>query len=768
MEIREKLLLTGPNRRSDNTLLEQQLVLGPRELEALAPRIDALRRRLLATLQSQGIAPPAGEDVASHEGVEVGAVFASLFTATALALQTAAGHRVAEQGFVRDSAGNGVWAWFEYEDDEVGRRASALALRLLSELEPALDWQRETADDLSGFSRRYEEFLEFARARVLPRDVDALVRACHRLDVPVVKLERAPYQGVQGAFRIRPNGLLKLGHCAYQQLLDGNFCVSRNAALLPLLHDREARLARLAQLHTLAPRHDSDGGDCHRLLVADHQVLGVICNGLELPLAQVHESALLLARSISSRLDVGMLVLDIVTRDIGGPLAESGAAVTGLELAPRLDELLPAHSPLLERAAEAFVRWLYPPGHPARIPIVAVTGTNGKTTTSRMITRIMKFAGRRVGTVCSGGFYIGEQLEGTPRQFGGDLQHHLFERPEVDFAVLEEYFGRIARAGFPFRWCDVAVLTNVTADHLGRIGTHTLAEMAALKGAVATRARERVVLNADDAHCLAMAASLAPERVCVVSQLMSHAELQARLPAARGTCVLETIEDAEWIVLHDRGVRTPVIAVNDIPASFRGDARHNVSNAMQAAAACHASGAEAPALRAGLASFVMDFDSNPGRLNIYDGLPFRVIMDYAHNADGYRTLSAFVDRQRVTGRRIVMMSAVGDRLDHDVMTAAAEMAGHFDHYVCRNYLGIRGERPPQAMPELLKTGLCRAGVPEDAITTIADPTEAIHFCLNMAAKGDLLVLLPGDNEFASTWELLGTFAAQLAHRETGA
>ena len=96
------------------------------------------------------------------------------------------------------------------------------------------------------------------------------------------------------------------------------------------------------------------------------------------------------------------------------------------------------------------------------------------------------------------------------------------------------------------------------------------------------------------------------------------------------------------------------------------------------------------------------------------------------------------------------------------------MAGHFDHYVCRNYLGIRGERPPQAMPELLKTGLCRAGVPQDAVTTIADATEAIHFCLHMAAKGDLLVLLPGDNEFASTWELLGTFAAQLAHRETGA
>ena len=106
-----------------------------------------------------------------------------------------------------------------------------------------------------------------------------------------------------------------------------------------------------------------------------------------------------------------------------------------------------------------------------------------------------------------------------------------------------------------------------------------------------------------------------------------------------------------------------------------------------------------------------------------------------------------------------------------MLAAAAEMAGHFDHYVCRNYLGIRGERPPDTMPELLEVGLREAGVPEHAITTIADATEAIHFCLNIAANGDLLVLLPGDNEFASTWELLGTFDAQgarIPHRETGA
>lgn len=210
---------------------------------------------------------------------EVGAAFASLFSATALALQTAAGHRVAEQGFVRDSAGNGVWAWFEYEHDEVGTRASVF-LQLISELEPALDWQPEAAQEPSTFPPP----CRIPRVRARTRPATRRRRARPGLPSPgcaAWKLERAPYQGLQGAFRIRPNGLLKLGHCGQQQL-DGNFCITRNAALLPLLHDREALLARLGQLHTLAPRDDCAGGDCHRFLVVDHQVLGVVANGREL------------------------------------------------------------------------------------------------------------------------------------------------------------------------------------------------------------------------------------------------------------------------------------------------------------------------------------------------------------------------------------------------------------------------------------------------------------------------------------------------------
>lgn len=131
-------------------------------------------------------------------------------------------------------------------------------------------------------------------------------------------------------------------------------------------------------------------------------------------------------------------------------------------------------------------------------------------------------------------------------------------------------------------------------------------------------------------------------------------------------------------------------------------------------------------------------------------------MDYAHNADGFRRISAFVDRQTVAGRKVVMFSVAGDRRDDDIRLAAAEMAGHFDRYVCRNYTGTRG-RGPEEVPALLKAGLCEGGVPASHVSTIPDAAAAIRFCLSQGAPGDLLVLLPGDNELASTWEQVKSF-----------
>ncbi len=822
MEVREYLQLIGPNRRSERTIIEQQIVLTHEELGTLSSRLLYLRDSLDSTLHTLAVQTGEWLSANSVESDDALGSFARLFTGTALALQRSAGHRVNEHGFLLDRAGQGVWAWFEYEHDEVGERALMLALRLLADLEPALQWKTEDPAASGDFAGLYQRFLGFARPLVLPLDAETIMAAAQRLDVPCVKLERDPYKGVQGDFRIRLNGLLKLGHCGHQHVVDGTFCITRNADLLPLLRDREALRQKLMQLQVALPARDVDAGNCvmtrrairaaerigypvvvkpgnrnrrngvtlnvrnaqevrdavelarrvsshvsveamveggtYQVLVANHEVLGVITAGQELPLAKVHETTLILASRISTQLDSGMLVLDIVTTDPGRPLAETGGAVVDLDLSPELDGFLPWGSQLLDQAAEAFIHWLYPAGSTSRIPIVAVTGTNGKTTTCRMISRIMQTAGRHTGMVCSEGIYIEEQFEAKRGDIGHGVHHRVFEYPNVDFAVLEEYFGRIARVGFPFSWCNVAVCTNVTADHLGRIGTHTLEQMAELKVAVPQRARDAVVLNADDQYCLEMATLVTARTVCLVSCQQSQETLAALLQKPACFFVLERLDAKDWIVIYDSGLREILMAVADIPATFCGAAMHNTSNAMHAAAACYLSGADIGSIRHGLTSFKMTFEDTPGRLNIYDGLPFRVIMDYAHNADGFRKLCEFIDKQQVPGRKIVMMAIPGDRQEADIMAAAAEMSGHFDHYVCRNYVSTRG-RPTEDVPRLLKAGLLRAGISETAISTVPNAAEAIRFSLHLASEGDLLVLLPGDVEIASTWELIMSYAA---------
>lgn len=827
MESREYLLLIGPNRRSERTIIERQWLLSDEELAALDLRGEQLRERLCTRLQVLGAGAgdfgKAGTQLTTAGGTDSSyALFAELFTGTAICLQCAAGHRVGASGFNIDRAGNGVWAWFEYEHDEVGLQASDLAARLLADAEPALIRGESEPIPDRDLDTLFQEFLEFARPLVLPLDTEALLDAALRLDVPCVKLERDPYQGVKGDFRIRPNGLLQMGHCGRQQTVDGTFCITRNAGLMPLLRDRAAMRGVLNELGVLLPRIDADTANCFmpkrairaagrigypvvvkpgirhrgsgvtldirdeaalraavekagrlgnqvlleamvpgdsiRVLVVGMRILAAVQDGELVPVDGLPPSCCEISLRIARHLDCGMVAVDIVSqegvaRDLGEPNPEITCAVVDVDCAPELDRLLPDGSPLLAQAAEAFVRWLYPLPAEARIPIVGVTGTNGKTTTCRMITRIMQGVGYHTGMVCSDGIYLDEQFQATRGDIGHGAHHHIFEDRNIDFAVFEEYFGRIARLGFAYYWCNVAVCTNVTPDHLGRIGVHDLDQMAELKRALPVRARDGVVLNADDDRCLGMAQGLHPSKLCLASRGKSPQELESLLDRPVCACVIEEIEGEDWIVLHDQGSRLPIAPVMGIPATFSGTAAHNVDNAMYAAAACHLAGASPEQIRAGLGSFTMGFETAPGRLNVYEKLPFRVVMDYAHNLDGFAQICRFVDQQELSGRKILMVGFSGDRRDAEIVAAAAGLAGHFDHYVCRNFRYLR-KRQPHEIPALMKAGLLGAGVGEGAISVVENVDAAVQFTLDVAQPGDLVVLLVGSTEFQPVWTLL--------------
>jgi len=828
MNIAETLLYYANNRRGDCRFIEQNLILKDSEKLAFAAAQPALHERLNGRLKDSGITGDFLAKMEKDQAGEPGIAFAALYCDLALALQQAAGHQVYARDILRDHNGKGVWAWFEFEHDELAYPTAALAIGLILEAVPELERGAVADDEMENLlnsesSYLVQKLMDTARPLALPRDVKAMMEAASQAGIPCVRLDQDPFQGFVSAFRKRPDRLLKLGHGQHQLTVDGTFCIDRCRSLLAQINDREAMRKHLLNAGFPVPPRDPATGNCimfrralraaanvgypvvvkpgrrehgadvalaietdvglknaidaarsvssvvsvegmvagesNRLLLANHRVLGFVRGDREFTPDLVHESTMALAEKLSLQLNTGMLSLDVVTADISRSLTDTGGAAVDLNLAPDLDALLPPNSALMEQAVEAFLQYLYPQGQASRNPIVTVTGTNGKTTTTRMIARIMQRAGHHTGLNCSDGVYIGKDFEGRNSEYGASSQHHILSSPEVDFAVFEEWFGRICRAGFAYKASDVAVCLNVTNDHLGRIGTHTMEQMAAVKESVVARASKAAVLNADDPYCLAMAPRMTARNVCLVS-LGQGGKLPAQdLSQELYRCNIEPVNGNDWIVLHGDGRRLPITAVNDIPATFNGTASFITSNAMHAAAACYLAGATAEAIQQGLQSFSMDFNTTPSRLNVFDDLPFRVIMDYASNPDSFRKLSAFVDLQDCGGRKVITAAMPGDRRDEEFFASARELAGHYDHYVCRNFEDTRG-RPAAEIPELMRTGLLAAGVPEDAITVITDASAAIDYCIDTATGGDLIVLQCYDPEFSPTWEKLQRLSSE--------
>jgi cyanophycin synthetase len=284
--------------------------------------------------------------------------------------------------------------------------------------------------------------------------------------------------------------------------------------------------------------------------------------------------------------------------------------------------------------------------------------------------------------------------------------------------------------------------------------------MAELKRALPERARCAAVLNADDAHCRDMIDAMTANTLGLVSMQSDAAELNV-LGAGRKTClcVLEKVNGTEWLVLHDAGQRMALLPVDQVPATFEGTARFNVSNAMHAALAAYLAGICPDTIVAALGGFAAGHDTTPGRLNVCDSLPFKVVMDYAHNIDGYRQILNFIDHQAGNGRKILMLGALGDRLDEDIRAAVGVLAGRFDHYVCRNYHIFRG-RPSDELPAFIKEILISQGVPEAAISTVLEPDQAIPHTLSVARPGDFVLLLVDNAEIAKGWKVLDDWAAE--------
>jgi cyanophycin synthetase len=436
-------------------------------------------------------------------------------------------------------------------------------------------------------------------------------------------------------------------------------------------------------------------------------------------------------------LDVGGV--DFLSNDITESYRSIGGGICEVNAAPGFRMHVAPSEGTPRDVAAPVIDMLFPPGSSARVPIAAITGTNGKTTTARMLAHIAKMAGFIPGLTTTDGVYIDGQ-----RTVAGDMTGPVSARmvladPQIDIAVLETARGGLLRAGMGVNEVNVGAVLNVQPDHLGLKGIDTLEQLAEVKRVVVEVATDCAVLNADDALVMKMSGYTEAQHICYVTMNPQHALVREHIRAGARACALEAGVNGQMITLYDKGGHIPLLWTHLIPATLEGRATHNVQNAMFAAAMAFSLGFKLDAIRQGLRTFDTTFFQAPGRMNLFNEHPFKVLFDYGHNAHAVGMISELAQRLEVPGRRIVVLAAPGDRRDEDLVAIARAAAGRFDHYICRRDDGLRG-RAPDEVPRIQAAALQESGVPAAAITVIPDEQQAIDTALNMGKAGDLVVI----------------------------
>ena len=464
--------------------------------------------------------------------------------------------------------------------------------------------------------------------------------------------------------------------------------------------------------------------------------------------------------------------VDVRLPDIAAPLHPAGAGAPGaaagavieINASPGLRMHLAPSAGRARDVAGAIIDQLYPPGVPSRVPIVAVTGTNGKTTTVRMIGHILTQAGLRTGMATTDGVWIGGQLARAGDASGPRSAELVLDDPSVEAAVLETARGGIIRGGLGYDCADVAVVANITADHLGADGVDDLEDLTHIKALVAEEVQRggTVVLNADDPRTAALANRPAVRDQRPVIRFFSlngkNPVLVAHRMAGGITCELRGTD----LVEARGGEETVLLSVLDIPGSFGGAASHLVANALAAVSACRALGVSVKDIRRGLASFT-PLRANPGRGNVYQVAGCPVIVDYGHNPAALATMGRLL-REAWAGDPVAAITLPGDRRDDLVAETAATVAAWFGRVVVYEDSDLRDRRPGE-MTALISAALERQR-PGITIVPADGPGDALCSALRLASPGDPVLLLY--EKLAAVHAVLGSLGATACSADSAA
>ena len=450
---------------------------------------------------------------------------------------------------------------------------------------------------------------------------------------------------------------------------------------------------------------------------------------------EIHPDNIWIAQRIAKTIGLDIAGIDVVTTDISKPLREVDGVIVEVNAAPGLRMHICPSEGIARNVAEPILEMLFPPSTPTRVPIVAITGTNGKTTTTRLIAHIFKQTGQIVGYTTTDGIYIGENLVEAGDTTGPQSAQVILQDPTVEVAVLETARGGMLRSGLAFKACDVGVVLNVAADHLGIGDIETVEDLAHLKSIVAETSRPSgyAVLNADDPLVSAMAQRVKGQ-VAYFSMdphnelLRKHAQ-QGGLAAIYGHGYLSILK-GDWLLRIEQAEK--------VPLTMGGLAPFQIANALAASLAAFAQGVSIEHIRQALHTFQSGTQQTPGRMNLFNLGRFHALVDYAHNPASYEALGGFV--KNWPGRCIGVVGGPGDRRDEDFI-ALGKLAGQiFDEVIVKEDDDTRG-RPRGDAAKWIVHGL--EEVPTAAsYRTILNETEAVNTALDAAPDDSLVVILP--------------------------
>ena len=450
---------------------------------------------------------------------------------------------------------------------------------------------------------------------------------------------------------------------------------------------------------------------------------------------EVHPQNIFLFERIAKIIGLDVAGVDIIAPNVSEPLAENGGGIIEVNAAPGFRMHLSPSEGIGRNVAEHVIDMLFPPGTPTRIPIIAITGTNGKTTTTRLIAHILKGSGRTVGFTTTDGTYIQNQQITKGDNTGPVSAQLVLKDPTVDVAVLETARGGIIRAGLGFDHCDIGVVTNVAADHLGMKDINTLEDLARVKSVVprAVSKKGYAVLNAEDPNVFNMRKLV--DGFCVYFSMdENHPNIERQAKRGRISCVYEngyvTILKGRWKVRIEKA--------SNIPLTYGGRAEFMVQNVLAATLACFVHGVSLEDLRVGLTTFNAGIAQTPGRLNFIEVGDVTVLMDYAHNPAGLKGLTSFVTKMPYKYRTI-LLNVAGDRRDDDIVEFGRIAADAFDRIVIRQGHYLRG-RTAENVYELLQKGITQSEA-SPQVRIIADSRDAMLHSIKHGRKGELVVTL---------------------------